>query len=100
MILDWLSKILPFLGNILNGKIAVDNEAARIKAQVELEEAKAFKRGQYAPRYVLKYCLIAIFCVFCMLLMIGMFFPYAVDLNHPVETIERLAKVLFSVGWE
>ena len=98
--LAWLTKLLPFLGKLFEGKLAIDNEAARIKAQVELEEAKAFKRGQYAPRYVLKYCLIGIFCIFCMLLMIGMFFPYAVDLNHPVETIGRLAKVLFSVGWD
>ena len=98
--LAWLTKLLPFLGNILTGKLEVDNEAARIKAQVELEEAKAFTRGKYAPRYVLKYCLIALFCMFCILLMVGVFFPYAVDLNHPVETIERLAKVLFSIGWD
>lgn len=95
--LAWLTKLLPFLTNIFASKAEVESEAAKTRAKVELEEAKAFRQGRYAPRYVLKYCVIGIFVCFCILLMVGMFFPYAIDINHPLETIERLAKVLFSV---
>ena len=95
----WIAKIIPALGGILGNVLGGTSEKAdELRAQAELEEAKAFSRGRYAPRYVLKYTLILIFFLFCMVLFASMLFPFAVDLDHPLDTIERLAKTLFSLG--
>ncbi len=95
-----LLKYVPGISGILDKVTGSSAKADEIRAQVELEEAKAFRQGRYAPKYVLKYTVIGIFAICCFLIMFGMFFPGTVDLEHPIDSIERLGKVLMSLGWD
>lgn len=93
----WIKALVPALGSVI-GNIFRDSKAEEIKAQIELEEAQAFSRGRYAPRYILKYSLIAIFLIVALLCIVGAFFPNSVNLDHPVDTIERLGRIIFAIG--
>jgi len=95
-----LLKYVPGISTVLDKITGASAKADEIRAQVELEEARAFRQGRYAPKYVLKYTLIGIFAVCCMCIMFGMFFPGVVDLEHPIDSIGRLGKALFSMGWD
>ena len=92
-------KYIPGIGTILDKMTGASAKADEIRAQVELEEAKAFRSGRYAPKYVLKYTLIGIFALFCFCIMFGMFFPGVVDLDHPIDSIGRLGNAILSLGW-
>ncbi len=93
-------KYVPGISTILDKMTGASAKADEIRAQVELEEARAFRSGRYAPKYVLKYALIGIFVLCCFCIMIGMFFPGTVDLEHPIDSIGKLGNALFSLGWD
>ena len=93
-------KYLPGVGSFFEKWLSNNAKAEELRAQVELEEAKAFQKGRYAPRYVLRYTLIGIFALCCLCIMFGMFFPGVVDLDHPIDSMGRLGKAIFSLGWD
>ena len=94
-----LLKYVPGVTGILDKMTGgASSRAEELRAEAELEEAKAFAHGRYAPKYVLKYVCIAIFGLCALLVIVGMFFPGLVDMDHPLDSIERLANVILSLG--
>ena len=94
-----LLKYVPGLTGILDKMTGGgSSRAEELRAEAELEEARAFRRGRYAPKYVLKYVCIAIFGLCALLIIVGMVHPGLVDLDRPLESIERLASVILSLG--
>lgn len=77
-----------------------DPELAKAQAQIEIEEARAFKKGKYSPKYVLKYCIIFLAFMFSVLFIIGLFFPKYIDLSHPLDTIGILLRIIPDLGGE
>lgn len=67
-----IATIMPWVGKIF-GK---DSEKAmELKAQKELEEIRAFRKGRITPRFLLFYLLICIFAIAAVLLLLSLFFP-------------------------
>ena len=59
----FLTKLLPFLAPLLD-KLWPSTRADELRAEVELEEARAFSRGRIAPRYLLKYVAVILLSLF------------------------------------
>lgn len=74
-----LLKHLPDIGTLIEKFTTGSAEAAKIRAQVELEEARAFSKGRIAPRYWKQYAGVLIFLLFAFLLIVAVFFPGAID---------------------
>lgn len=73
-----------------------DPDIARIRARIEVEEARAFRKGKLSPKYVFKYALIFLSVLFGTLFILGMFLPNDIlDITQPLETLERLLNLLF-----
>lgn len=74
-----LLKHLPGVGALIDKFLGGNAEAEKIRAQVELEEAKAFTRGRIAPRYWKQYAGVFVFLLFACLVMVAVFFPGVID---------------------
>lgn len=87
---------LPLLGPLL-AKFWTDNsKVAEIKAEESLEETKAFARGRYSPKYILRYVVVAIFGLFALLFVARMIWPdFAPGMT--MDNFERLMVVAGNV---
>lgn len=74
-----LLKHLPGVGTLIDKFTTGNAEAEKIRAQVELEEARAFSKGRIAPRYWKQYAGVLIFLIFALLLVMAVFFPDVID---------------------
>lgn len=59
----FLTKLLPFLAPLLD-KLWPSTRADELRAEAELEEARAFSRGRIAPRYIAGYVASLLFLLF------------------------------------
>lgn len=84
-----LTKILPFLGPLLERFFPDKSRAAELQAEKELVEAKAFARGRISPRYLIKYFLAVFFALMGLGVLVEIFFPGLFD----ASLLERLAPV-------
>ena len=94
--LAWLKNIPSILGSLVG--LSGSEKAEEIRAQVELEEARALQRGHLAPRYYggfIKWTLIAVGGIIAI---IGLFFPEVVDLNNAMDVLKQVLG--FAVGIE
>lgn len=77
-VVGWLTKALAFLpgiGKIFDKIAGHSEEAAKYRAQAHLEEAKAFRQGRLAPRYVRSYVWTAIISLVALTILFSIFFP-------------------------
>lgn len=74
--LAFLGKILPFLTPLLD-KLAgrKSSRVAEIEAEQDLLETKAFVRGRYSPKYMLKYTMVGVIWVFIALFVAHVLYP-------------------------
>lgn len=72
----FLGKILPFLTPVLD-KLAgrKSSRVAEMEAEQELLETKAFLRGRYSPKYMLKYTMVGVIWIFIGLFVAHVMFP-------------------------
>jgi hypothetical protein len=74
--------ILPFLQPLFDKWSGGDSaEIQKIKAQAELIEAKAFAKGKYSPKYLLKYIVIGLFTFWAALTILGAFWPQLFNIS-------------------
>lgn len=87
---------IPLLGPLI-AKLWTDNsKVAEIKAEESLEETKAFARGRYSPKYILRYVVVAIFGLFALLFVARMIWPdFAPGMT--MDNFERLMRVAGNV---
>lgn len=94
MFIAWLPKLLqfvPFIGGLLEKLTESRGRAAELRAEAELEEARAFRKGRISPRYGMRYVLIGVFLLFAATVFLAVFFPSAVpeaDLSRFRELID------------
>lgn len=74
-----LIKYLPGIETIIDKFSSHNGEAEKIRAQVELVEAEAFKIGRIAPRYWRQFVGVFVFLLFACLVMVAVFFPGAIE---------------------
>ena len=89
----FLTKFLPFLAPLLE-KLWPSSRADELRAEVELEEARAFSRGRIAPRYIAGYVAAFLFLIFGLAILVEIAYPDAL----PGSPVEGLAS-LVSDGW-
>ncbi|MDY0258493.1 MAG: hypothetical protein RBR41_02355 [Desulfovibrio sp.] len=90
-----LVKYLPGIGALIDKFVGGDAEAEKIRAQVELVEAEAFKRGRIAPRYMKGYVMIGAFALVVALILASAFFPEASSVaDAVVDSVARAGKAL------
>ena len=70
----FLTKFLPFLGPLLE-KLWPSTRADELRAEAELEEARAFSRGRIAPRYLLGYALVILLTLFGLAVLVDAMVP-------------------------
>ncbi|MDM8330481.1 hypothetical protein QUW42_09330 [Desulfovibrio piger] len=70
----FLTKILPFLAPLLD-KLWPSTRADELRAEAELEEARAFSRGRIAPRYIAGYVASLLFLLFGIAVLIDSAYP-------------------------
>lgn len=70
----FLTKLLPFLAPLLD-KLWPSTRADELRAEAELEEARAFSRGRIAPRYMLGYALTLLLTLFGLAVLIDAVVP-------------------------
>lgn len=80
---------LPLLGPLI-AKLWTDNsKVAEIKAEEDLEETRAFARGRYSPKYMLRYVLVGAFGLFVLFFLARLIWPgFAPDMT--MDNFERL----------
>ena len=71
-----------------------DPEVAKAQAQIEIEEARAFRKGKLSPKYLLKYLSVFLIALFCTLFIIGLFFPDIIDISHFLDTVVRVLSMV------
>lgn len=90
----WIPKLLsfvPLLGGLFEKWADNQSRAAELRAEKELVEAKAFKSGRIAPKYLMLYALVLVFVLFATAVFVAVFFPSAMpdaDLSRFRELIE------------
>lgn len=70
----FLTKLLPFLDPLLD-KLWPSTRADELRAEAELEEARAFSRGRIAPRYIAGYVASLLFLLFGIAVLIDSAYP-------------------------
>ncbi len=70
----FLTKVLPFLAPLLD-KFWPSTRADELRAEAELEEARAFSRGRIAPRYIAGYVASLLFLLFGIAVLIDSAYP-------------------------
>ena len=87
-------KYLPGLGGILEKIGQGSAKAEELRAEAELEEAKALKKGIYAPRYIKGYVLCALTALVALLMFLMAFFPESISLEwqHIVDAVRQLTE--------
>ena len=70
----FLSMVLPFLAPLLD-KLWPSTRADELRAEAELEEARAFSRGRIAPRYIAGYVASLLFLLFGIAVLIDSAYP-------------------------
>lgn len=70
----FLTKVLPFLAPLLD-KLWPSTRADELRAEAELEEARAFSRGRIAPRYIAGYVASLLFLLFGIAVLIDSVYP-------------------------
>lgn len=70
----FLTKLLPFLAPLLD-KLWPSTRADELRAEAELEEARAFSRGRIAPRYIAGYVASLLFLLFGIAVLIDSAYP-------------------------
>lgn len=70
----FLTKLLPFLAPLLD-KLWPSTRADELRAEAELEEARAFSRGRIAPRYIAGYVASLLFLLFGIATLIDSAYP-------------------------
>ena len=96
---SWLTKILtyiPGIGSIIEKVTGASAEAEKIRAQVE--EARAFKSGKVAPRYVRGYILNGILAGGAIVLVLSLVWPDL--LTIPQDLLSQLEKLIRVLGAE
>lgn len=72
--LAFLTKLLPFLAPLLD-KLWPSTRADELRAEAELEEARAFSRGRVAPRYVAGYVGVILLSLFGLAVLVDAIVP-------------------------
>lgn len=87
-------KYLPGLGGILDSIGKGSAKAEELRAEAELEEAKALKKGIYAPRYIKGYVLCVLTALIALLMFLMAFFPdsIALEWQHIVDAVRQLTE--------
>ena len=87
---------IPFIGQLL-AKLWTDNsKVAEIKAEEDLEETKAFARGRFSPKFILRYGVVALFLLFATIFIARMIWPdFAPGMT--MDNFERLMVVAGNV---
>ena len=87
---------IPFIGQLL-AKLWTDNsKVAEIKAEEDLEETKAFARGRFSPKFILRYGVVFLFLAFAAMFIARMIWPdFAPGMT--MDNFERLMKVAANV---
>lgn len=93
---SWISKIVSFIPG-LTAILGTSKAADEARAQAELEEAKALRKGVVSPRYVRGYLMCLIAFAFCVLLVVDAVWPDAVDLPA-LDDMVRSLKALLEIG--
>lgn len=70
----FLTKVLPFLAPLLD-KLWPSTRADELRAEAELEVARAFSRGRIAPRYIAGYVASLLFLLFGIAVLIDSAYP-------------------------
>ena len=70
----FLTKVLPFLAPLLD-KLWPSTRADELRAEAELEEARAFSRGRIAPRHIAGYVASLLFLLFGIAVLIDSAYP-------------------------
>ena len=70
----FLTNLLPFLAPLLD-KLWPSTRADELRAEAELEEARAFSRGRIAPRYMMKYVAVILLSLFGLAVLVDAIVP-------------------------
>ena len=91
----FLTKFLPFLGPLLE-KLWPSTRADELRAEAELEEARAFSRGRIAPRYLLGYALVILLTLFGLAVLVDAMVPGLIP-GEPLAAMKEVS--LASWDW-
>lgn len=91
----FLSRILPFLGPLAE-RLWPSSRADELRAEAELEEARAFSRGRIAPRYLLGYALVLLLTLFGLAVLVDSVVPGLIP-GAPLHALKELS--LTSADW-
>lgn len=87
-----LTKIVPFLGPLLERFFPDKSKVAEIQAEKELVEAQAFKRGRISPKYLLGYVVVILFALFGIAILLHAFLPSVFTVS-PVGELKEFIRV-------
>ena len=85
----FLSRILPFLGPLAE-RLWPSSRADELRAEAELEEARAFSRGRIAPRYLLGYALVLLLTLFGLAVLVDAVVPGLIP-GAPLHVMKELS---------
>lgn len=89
--IKWLPGIGTWVANKLGGSVGDSQRAQELRAEAQLEEAKALRKGKYAPRYVRNYAIILMGVFLFVLVLADMLMPeFSIDWNAPVDALKAL----------
>ena len=102
-ILGVITKVLPFLGPLLERILPGDSaKAAELRAQRELIEARAFAKGRISPKYLIYYAIAFFFIAYGVVVLIAVFVPGLVtgadDVLRHLKTMIGLGQDAFGDG--
>lgn len=91
----FLAKLLPFLGPLAE-RLWPSSRADELRAEAELEEARAFSHGRIAPRYLLGYTLVLLLTLFGLAVLVDSVVPGLIP-GAPLHALNELR--LTSADW-